>query len=66
MAGIDEVFWMTTRTAALSRGISLVPRAWVVDQDLRLFGVAADTAAARLAVEACVAARRTRTGVSAP
>lgn len=53
VAGVLKIHWMTTTFAAAQRGISLVPRAWVVGRDLRVYGTAQDPTDARRAIEEC-------------
>ena len=51
---------MVAMDAAPVRGIDLIPRAWIVDDQLRVFGVTHDPAQAAEAVQECAAARATR------
>lgn len=59
LADVTQVHWMITGDAASLRGIDLIPRAWIVDDQLRVFGVTHDPSQAAEAVEACAAAQAT-------
>ncbi len=59
LADVKRVHWMVVRDAASVRGIDLIPRAWIVDDQLRVFDVTHDPSQAAEAVEACAAANAT-------
>lgn len=69
VASVPGVHWLAREGMASWLGIRMVPRAWVVGPDLRVFGVVADTASASSAADSCMRfqqalARDARPGVT--
>lgn len=54
VASVSGVHWLAREGMASWLGIRMVPRAWVVGPDLRVFGVVVDTGSASSAADSCM------------